>query len=44
MFRGWDNTHGSNQLAGIDTTSSPDDHIDTFSENISLVQMYMYAS
>ena len=40
MFRGWDNTGvtmGYNQRSGVDTTSSPDDHTNAFSENISMV-------
>ena len=39
-IRGWDNTgvtRGYNQMSGVDTTSSPDDHTNAFSENISMV-------
>jgi len=37
MFRGWDNTQGANQMTGVDTTTFPDDHLNAFSENISMV-------
>ena len=39
-IKGWDNTGvtmGRNQMSGVDTTSSPDDHTNAFSENISMV-------